>query len=100
MWLTTGERGLVAEPVTLPVLREGIDELERLVEASGVIAPPVIGLEVDRALHRGWAAEIERRCPGWLRLFAPSKPTAHAGQQGSRRFKTDDRGCARISYSD
>jgi hypothetical protein len=29
VWLTTGERGLIGEPVTLPALREGVDELER-----------------------------------------------------------------------
>jgi hypothetical protein len=42
VWLTTGERGLVGEPVTLPVLREGVDELERLIAASGVIGQPVM----------------------------------------------------------
>jgi hypothetical protein len=36
VWLTTGERGLIGEPVTLPVLRDGLDELERLIAASGV----------------------------------------------------------------
>ncbi len=34
VWLTTGERGLIGEPVTLPVLSEGVDELERLIAAS------------------------------------------------------------------
>ena len=29
VWLTSGERGLIGEPVTLPVLREGVDERER-----------------------------------------------------------------------
>jgi hypothetical protein len=24
VWLTTGERGLIGDPVTLPVLREGV----------------------------------------------------------------------------
>ena len=45
VWLTTGERGLIGEPVSLPVLRDGIDELERLIVESGVAGPPVIGLE-------------------------------------------------------
>ena len=58
VWLTTGERGLIGEPVTLPVLREGVDELERLVAASGVGGMPVIGLEATGALHRAWAAEV------------------------------------------
>jgi transposase len=98
VWLTTGERGLIGEPVTLPVLRDGVDELERLIAASGVVGPPVIGLEATGALHRAWASEIERRWPGALRLFAPSETTAARGQLGSRRFKTDDRDCAAMVW--
>jgi transposase len=98
VWLTTGEQGLIGEPVTLPVLREGVDELERLIDASGVDGRPVIGLEATGALHRAWAAEIERRWPGSLRLFAPSETTAARGQLGSRRFKTDDRDCAALVW--
>lgn len=98
VWLTTGELGLIGEPVTLPVLREGVDELERLIDASGVDGRPVIGLEATGALHRAWAAEIERRWPGSLRLFAPSETTAARGQLGSRRFKTDDRDCAALVW--
>jgi transposase len=98
VWLTTGERGVIGEPVTLPVLRDGVDELERLIEASGVAGPPVIGLEATGALHRAWAAEIERRWPGSLRLFAPSETTAARSQLGSRRFKTDDRDCAAMVW--
>ena len=98
MWLTTGERGLIGEPVTLPVLRDGVDELERLVARSGVDGSPVIGIEATGALHRAWAAEIERRWPGSLRLFAPSETTAARAQLGSRRFKTDDRDCAALVW--
>jgi transposase len=98
VWLTTGERGLIGEPVTLPVLRDGVDELERLVAASGIEGPPVIGLEATGALHRAWASEIERRWPGSLRLFAPSETTAARAQLGSRRFKTDDRDCAALVW--
>jgi len=98
VWLTTGERGLIGEPVMLPVLRDGVDELERLVAASGIEGPPVIGLEATGALHRAWASEIERRWPGSLRLFAPSETTAARAQLGSRRFKTDDRDCAALIW--
>ena len=98
VWLTTGEQGLIGEPVTLPVLREGVDELERLIATSGVGGSPVIGLEATGALHRAWATEIERRWPGSLRLFAPSETTAARGQLGSRRFKTDDRDCAALVW--
>jgi hypothetical protein len=56
LWLTTGERGLIGEPVSLPVFRDGVEELERLIAGSGVSGPPVIGIEATGALHRAWAA--------------------------------------------
>jgi hypothetical protein len=40
VWLTTGERGLICEPVSLPVLRDGVDELARLIAGSGVDGAP------------------------------------------------------------
>jgi transposase len=98
VWLTTGERGLIGEPVSLPVLRDGVDELERLIAGSGVGDLPVIGIEATGALHRAWAAEVERRWPGSLRLFAPSETQAARAQLGSRRFKTDDRDCAALVW--
>ena len=98
VWLTSGERGLIGQPVSLPVLRDGIDELERLIATSGVGGRPVIGLEATGSLHRAWAAEIERRWPGSLRLFAPSETAAARGQLGARRFKTDDRDCAALVW--
>jgi transposase len=98
VWLTTGELGLIGEPVSLPVLRDGIDELARLIGASGVGGRPVIGMEATGALHRAWATELERRWPGSLRLFAPSETTAARAQLGSRRFKTDDRDCAAMIW--
>jgi hypothetical protein len=96
--VTTGERGMIGEPVTLPVLRDGVDELERLIAGSGVAGRPVIGLEASGSLHRAWAAEIERRWPGSLRLFAPSETAAARALLGSRRFKTDDRDCAALVW--
>lgn len=98
VWLTTGERGLIGEPVSLPVLRDGFDHLAQLIEASGVVGPPVVGIEATGALHRPWATEIERRWPDSLRLFAPSETTAARAQLGSRRFKTDDRDCAAMTW--
>src|SRR3954466_11559826 len=90
VWLTSGERGLIGDPVSLPVLRDGVDELARLIASSGIAGVPVIGMEATGALHRAWAAEIERRWPGSLRLFAPSETTAAPGPPRARRVKTDD----------
>src|SRR3954453_19960007 len=53
VWLTTGERGLIGEPVSLPVLGDGVDELERLIGASGVPGAPVIGLGDGPVASRG-----------------------------------------------
>jgi transposase len=96
--VATGERGLIGDPVSLPVLRDGVEELSRLIAASATDGAPVIGIEATGALHRAWAAEIERRWPGALRLFAPSETQAARAQLGSRRFKTDDRDCAALVW--
>ncbi len=98
VWLASGERGLVAEPVSLPTLHEGIDELERLVDRSGGPGQPLIAIEATGSLHRAWTAELERRFPGRVRLLAPSETQAARAQLGSRRFKTDDRDCAALVW--
>ena len=98
VWLTSGERGLIGEPISLPVLREGVDELERLIALSGVEGQPIIGLEATGSLHTAWATELEHRFPGSLRLFAPSETQAARTQLGSRRMKTDDRDCAALVW--
>ena len=98
VWLASGELGLIGEPVSLPTLREGVDELERLVHRSGVGGEPLIAIEATGSLHRAWAAELERRFPGRLRLLAPSETQAARAQLGSRRFKSDDRDCAALVW--
>jgi hypothetical protein len=98
VWLTSGERGLIGEPVSLPVLREGIDTLSGLIAASGVAGPPIIGVEATGGLHRAWVAALERRWPGSVRLLAPSETQAARAQLGSRRSKTDDRDCAALVW--
>lgn len=93
--LASGERGLIADPVSLPSGREGIERLCRMVDDAAAPAT-VIALEATGSLHQAWAAELERRFPGSLRLFAPSETTAARTQLGSRRFKDDDRDCAAL----
>lgn len=98
VWLASGERGLIGEAVSLPVLREGVDELERLVVGSGLGGEPVIAIEATGSLHRAWMVELERRFPGRVRLFAPSQTQAARAQLGTRRFKSDDRDCAALVW--
>ena len=98
VWLASGERGLIGEPVSLPTLRAGVDELERLIAASGTTSEPVIAVEATGSLHRAWTAELERRFPGCVRLLAPSETQAARAQLGSRRFKSDDRDCAALVW--
>jgi transposase len=94
VWITTAD-GLVGEPLSLPTSRSGIERLDALVGAHG---RPVFALEATGSLHRAWAAELERRWPGSLRMFAPSQTKAARTQLGTRRFKTDDRDCAALVW--
>jgi hypothetical protein len=55
-------------------------------------------VEATGRLHHAWVAELERRWPGSVRLFAPSETQAARVQLGSRRYKTDDRDCAALVW--
>ena len=59
---------------------------------------PRIAVEATGRLHHAWVAELERRWPGSVRLFAPSETQAARGQLGWRRSKTDDRDCAALVW--
>ena len=93
--LADAERGLIGEPVTVSSQRDGLEQLSRLIEATGA-TETVIALEATGSLHVPWARELERRLPGALRLFAPSETQAARSQLGFRRFKDDDRDCAAL----
>jgi hypothetical protein len=70
VWLSTGQHGAVVEPRTLPVLRGGVEKLHRLVRAQRT--PAVV--------------------------FAVEATGGARTQLVSRRFKTDDRDCAALTY--
>jgi transposase len=98
VWVSDGS-GLLADPVSMPVSRDGIANLERLVEARRTEGRGlVIAIEATGSLHRPWASELERLHPGAVRLFAPSETKAARVQMGAGRFKTDDRDCAALTY--
>jgi transposase len=98
VWVSDGS-GLLCDPVSLPVSREGVASLEKLLadrrkNGNGL----VVAIEATGSLHRAWASELERRYPESIRLFAPSETKAARMQMGSGRFKTDDRDCAALTY--
>jgi transposase len=98
IWLSDGS-GLLTEPASMPVSRDGIACLERMLTEHGAQHPAVvIAIEATGSLHRAWSAELDRRYPGSVRLFAPSETKAARTQLGSGRFKTDDRDCAALTY--
>jgi transposase len=98
VWSSTDTRGLLVEPMTLPVLRPGLNELTRLIGQHSGGQLPVIAIEATGALHLPWTRELAQRFPDSVRLFAPSETVAARNQLGSRRFKTDDRDCAALTY--
>jgi hypothetical protein len=98
IWLSTGGSGEVVPPLSLPVLRPGLEQLHRLVvDHSGPVAP-VSAIEATGGLYQAWMRELNQRFTESVRLFAPSETTAARAQLGSRRFKTDDRDCAALTY--
>lgn len=97
MWIPDGS-GLLVDPMSLPVSRDGIDTLESELNKHGA-AVAVIAIEATGSLHRPWVSELERRHPGSVRLFAPSETKSARMQLRSGRFKTDDRDCAALTYT-
>jgi transposase len=98
VWLSSGAGGMVVEPLSLPVLRPGLEALQRLVLEHSDGRDPVFAIEATGGLNQVWVRELDQRFPGSVRLFAPSETTAARARLGSRRFKTDDRDCAALTY--
>jgi transposase len=96
VWISDGT-GCLVDPMSLPVSIDGISRLELELAGRGADRP-VIALEATGSLYRPWAAELERRHPGSVRVFAPSETKAARVQLGSGRFKSDDRDCAALTY--
>jgi hypothetical protein len=76
VWLSTGEAGPVVPPLSLPVLRLGLDQLHRLVIDYGGAAGPVFAIEATGGLHQAGVRELNQRFPGTVRIFAPSETAA------------------------
>lgn len=98
VWFSTGDCGLVVEPRSVVALRPGLDEVcEVIGRLAGGVAP-VVAIEATGGLHGSWVRALEDRFPSSVRVFAPSETAAARAQLGSRRFKTDDRDCAALTY--
>src|SRR5712671_6383130 len=80
VWVSNGA-GLLTEPVSLPVSRQGVYGLEHLLTERGA-GDPVIAVEATGDLHRSWVIELERRHPGSVRMFAPSETRSARMQLG------------------
>lgn len=98
VWLSTSDDGLLVEPLSVPVLRAGLDRVSGLIADHDGGDGPVIAIEATGSLHGPWASALEARFPASVRIFAPSETAAARAQLGSRRFKTDDRDCAALTY--
>ncbi|WP_167762268.1 hypothetical protein [Blastococcus sp. CT_GayMR20] len=98
VWLSSSAGGKVVEPLSLPVLRPGLEALQRLVLEHSDGTDPVFAIEATGGLHHVWVRELDQRFPGSVRVFASSETAAARAQLGSRRFKTDDRDCAALTY--
>ncbi|MDX6212104.1 MAG: transposase [Frankiales bacterium] len=98
VWLTRDDPELIVEPLTLPVLRSGLERLDGLVRQHAPDGRTVFAVEATGGLHRAWVGDLSRRFPDCVRVFAPSETAAARAQLGSRRFKTDDRDCAALTY--
>jgi transposase len=98
VWFSTGDAGLLTEPVSVPALRPGLDEVAAVIRRLSGPAGAVVAIEATGALHGCWVRALEERFPSSVRVFAPSETAAGRAQLGSRRFKSDDRDCAALTY--
>jgi hypothetical protein len=87
--LVSNGAGPLEEQVSLSVVWSGIAALEKMLATHA--GDRVIAVEATGSLRRAWAAELERRHPGAIRLFAART------QLGSGRFNSDDRDCAAMT---
>ncbi len=98
VWFSTSDGGLLEEPRSVPALRPGLDEIEATIRRLVGVTAPVVAIEATGALHGPWVRALEELFPSSVRVFAPSETAAARAQLGSRRFKSDDRDCAALTY--
>jgi hypothetical protein len=85
VWFSTGEAGLLAEPVSVSSLRPGLDEVTAAIRRLAGPAPPVVAIEATGGLHGSWVRALEERFPSSVRVFAPRRrrpPGRSSGRGG------------------
>jgi transposase len=82
----------------VPSLRSGLDEVTATIRRFAGTQAPVVAIEATGGLHGPWVRALEERFPSSVRVFAPAETAAARAQLGSRRFKSDDRDCAALTY--
>jgi hypothetical protein len=98
VWFSTGEQGLLEEPRSVTALLPGLEEVVAGIERLAGGRAPIVAIEATGGLHGAWVRALEARFPSSVRVFAPSQTASARAQLGSRRFKTDDRDCAALTY--
>jgi transposase len=98
VWFSTGDAGLLVEPRSVSSLRPGLDDVSETIRRLSGAGQPVVAVEATGGLHGSWVRALEERFPSSVRIFAPSETAAARAQLGSRRFKSDDRDCAALTY--
>ncbi len=77
VWLSTGEAGAVVPPLSLPVLRPGLDEWHRLAVNHAGTAGPVFAIEATGGLHRPRCASSASALLDQCGCSRPRRPPPH-----------------------
>jgi hypothetical protein len=74
VWLSSGEAGAVVAPLSLPVLRPGLDQLQRLVIDHAGVAGPVFAIEATGVCTRPGSASSTSAFPEQCGCSHPRRP--------------------------
>jgi hypothetical protein len=88
--VSTGQAGEALAPLSLSLLRPGLEQLHRPVVDHAGSSRPVSAMEATGGLHQAWVQELNQRFPGSVRLFAPRRrpPPARSWAHGGSRPTT------------
>lgn len=67
VWVSDGT-GWLEKPVSVPVSRAGLEQVQRLPDAHPSVVAPVIAVEATRSLHQAFVHDLEPKQPLTLHL--------------------------------